>query len=372
MRICCPCPFGLESVLKFELARLDAEDISAEDGRVFFSGGYDMVASANLELTVAERVLVEIGRFSLERAAAQTAFDPLFEGVRALPLEEYIGKNDAFPVKGSSLDSDLRSVRSCQAIVKKAAAQRLLHAYGTSALPETGAVHRLQFQIRGNRCALYLDTTGVALHKRGWRAVSNAAPIRETLAAGILDLSHVRENTLLCDPFCGSGTFLIEGALRARRIAPGLGRRFVSEEWEQIPKRVWNEARERARAKIRHDAAFEAVGYDADERAVSLTLANAKKAGVADAVRAYRRDIADFQPQKGQSVVCNPPYGERMLDLTAAREIYRVMGAVFPEDMSVSVISPDSAFERLFGRAARKRRKLYNGMMECRLYQYWQ
>lgn len=369
--MCCPCHFGLESVLKFELTRLGAAEICAADGRVSFSGDWTMLAAANVELTVAERVLIELGSFPVSAQRGKTPFEPLFEGVAALPLEQYIGPDDAFPVKGSSLNSTLKSIPACQAIVKKAAVKRLQKAYHTESLPESGSVHQIQFAIRNDICTVYLDSSGVPLYKRGWRENANAAPIRETLAAGILDLSHVRSGTVICDPFCGSGTFLIEGAYRAMHIAPGLHRRFASERWTQMPKKAWFDAREAAHAKIDRTADFTAFGYDCDPEAVALSLENAKKAGVADRITVRQRDIRDFEAIAGQTVVCNPPYGERMLDLSAARALYRIMGKVFPEDLSCSVITPDNEFEQRFGRKARKRRKLYNGMLQCQLYQFW-
>jgi len=371
MKMCCPCHFGLESVLKFELVRLGAAEIAAADGRVTFQGDWQMLAAANVELTVAERVLIELGSFPVGQQRGKTAFDPLFDGVAALPLEDFIGRDDAFPVKGSSLNSALHSVPACQAIVKKAAVKRLQSAYRTQELPETGAVHQLQFAIRNDVCTVYLDTSGVPLHKRGWRQKANLAPIRETLAAGILDLSHIRADAQLCDPFCGSGTFLIEAACRAMRIAPGLHRRFACEQWAQMPKAAWYDARTAAREKINRDAAFRAVGYDISPEAVALTLENAKKAGVADRISVQQRDIRDYVPEEGFAVVCNPPYGERMLDVNAARELYRVMGKVIPQAQPCSIITPDAEFEQQFGRKARKRRKLYNGMLQCQLYQYF-
>lgn len=371
-RMCCPCHFGLESVLKFELVRLGADEISAADGRVSFTGNWTMLAAANVELTTAERVLIELGSFPVGTQRGKTPFDPLFDGVAALPLEQFIGQDDAFPVKGSSLNSALKSVPACQAIVKKAAVRRLQKAWHTEALPESGAVHQIQFVIRNDICTVYLDSSGVPLYKRGWRENANAAPIRETLAAGILDLSHVRAGTVLCDPFCGSGTFLIEGAYRAMHMAPGLHRRFAAERWTQMPKKAWFDAREAARAKIDRTAEYSAFGFDSDPEAVKLTIENAKKAGIADRVTVIQRDIKDFEAVAGQTVVCNPPYGERMLDVSAARALYRVMGKVFPADLACSIITPDNDFEQCFGRKARKRRKLYNGMLQCQLYQYWQ
>lgn len=370
-RIVCPCHFGLESVLKFELVRLSAADISAADGRVSCSGGWETVAAANIELTAAERVLIELGQFSVAAQRGKTAFDPLFEGVMQLPLEELIGKDDAVIVKGSSLNSALHSVPACQSIIKKAAVRRLMRAYHTTELPETAAPHVIQFQIRNDICTVYLDTTGIPLYKRGWRQHANAAPIRETLAAGILDLSHVRADTQLCDPFCGSGTFLIEGARRAMRIAPGLHRGFACEKWEQVSAQVFRDARAAATEKINRSAEFHAYGFDSDPEAVALTLENARRAGVADRFTVKQQEIRDFRYIEGQNIVCNPPYGERMLDVEQARALYRIMGRVFPADSTCTVISPDAEFEARFGRKARKRRKLYNGMIQCQLYQYW-
>ena len=370
-RICCPCHFGLESVVKFELVRLGVPEITAADGRVSFSGGWDEIAAANIELTAAERVLVELGTFSVKAQRGKTAFDPLFEGVMQAPLEEFIGRDDAIIVKGSSLNSALHSVPACQAIVKKAAVTRLQRAYHTQTLPESGAPHTLQFQIRNDVCTLYLDTTGIPLYKRGWRQQAVLAPIRETLAAGILDLAHVRSDTQLCDPFCGSGTFLIEGARRAMRIAPGLHRKFVCETWSQAPQDAFRQARSAATGKINHHAEFHGYGFDVDPAAIELTMLNAKKAGAADRITVKQQNIRDFQAVSGQNIVCNPPNGERMLDIEEAREIYRVMRRVIPQDASFSVITPDNEFEKCFERKARKRRKLYNGMMQCQLYQFW-
>ena len=370
-RICCPCHFGLESVLKFELVRLSVPDISAADGRISFSGGWEEVAAANVSLTAAERVLIELGSFPVGAQRGRTAFDPLFDGVAAIPLEDFIGAEDAFIVKGSSLNSALHSVPACQAIVKKAAVKCLQRAYHTQTLPETGAPHTLQFQIRNDVCTLYLDTTGIPLYKRGWRQQSVLAPIRETLAAGILDLSHVRSDTQLCDPFCGSGTFLIEGARRAMHIAPGLHRKFICEQWSKAPQEAFRRARAEAAEKIDRSVQFHAYGFDADPAAAALTLANAKKAGVEDRITVKQQEIRDFQADSAWNIVCNPPYGERMLDVEQAREIYRIMKRVIPPELPCSVITPDTEFEKLFDRRARKRRKLYNGMMQCRLYQYY-
>lgn len=362
-----PCHFGLESVLKFELGRLGAENITVSDGKVGFTGDEAMIARANYRLATAERVLIELGTFRAE------SFEQLFQSVKALPLERFIGRKDAFPVKGHSLDSKLHSVPDCQKIIKKAAAERLGGKYGVGWLEETGAVHQLQFVIRKDICSLYLDTTGAGLHKRGYRAVSNEAPIKETLAAGIIDLARVRPDSTVVDPMCGSGTFLIEAAYKAMRIAPGLRRHFSSESWEQVGAGLWKQEREQALSEVVKDYAFKAQGYDIDAGAVALTVDNAKKAGVISRVQGMKQDIRDFKQPEGAITVCNPPYGERMLELREAEELYKRMGEVLrpSKESPCFIITPHEDFEKFFGRKADKKRKLYNGMIKCDLYMYF-
>ena len=367
-RFACPCGFGLESVLSGELKRLGMDEVAAADGRVDFTGTAEDLARANLWLRTAERVLLVLGSF---RAVT---FTQLFDGVAALPLERFIGKRDRFPVKGWSLNSQLHSVPDCQSIIKKAAVKRLGAQYGIQWFEETGALYQLQFSIHRDTVTIMLDTTGPGLHKRGYRRVQNQAPIRETLAAGILDLVRIYPDTRLYDPFCGSGTFLIEGAYKAKNIAPGLYRRFAAEHWGWIPGRVWREKREEALSAVRKDATFRAVGSDISPEALEISAGNAKKAGVAPMVETRLADIRDFTlPEERSVVVCNPPYGERLLGQSEAEELCRVMGRVFPpaEQVGYAVISSVEGFEELFGRPADKRRKLYNGMMKCQLYLYF-
>ena len=231
--LCCPCHFGLERTLRFEIYKIGGTDIAAQDGRVLFRGDTETIAKANLCLSTAERVLIQLGQFKAFN------FEELFQGVRALPLEQWIGKDDAFPVKGHALDSKLHSVPDCQSIIKKAAVERLKSVYHTNWFTESGAAHPLQFTIRKNIATIYLDTTGIGLHKRGYRKNSNAAPIKETLAAGIVDLARVHSDSIVCDPFCGSGTFLIEAAFKAMRMAPGLNRRFRKLSGRMPVQRLW-------------------------------------------------------------------------------------------------------------------------------------
>lgn len=367
LRLCCPCHFGLESVLKFEITRIGGTDLKVTDGKISFTGDENILARANICLSTAERVLIELAEF---RAVS---FEELFQGVKALPLEEFIGEEDAFPVKGYSLDSVLHSVPDCQSIVKKAAVERLKEKYGISWFSEEGPKVQIKFSILKDIVTIYLDTSGTGLHKRGYRRNSNAAPIKETLAAGIIDLARVRPDSIVCDPFCGSGTLLIEAAFKALRIPPGINRRFASEKWGCIPDEVWREERARAIDGVDRTGKFEAIGFDIDDDAVALTLDNAKKAGIKSRIHVEQADITKFVQPENSVVICNPPYGERLLELREAEDVYRKMGRVLGKggDRQSFIISPHEQFEDFFGSKARKRRKLYNGMIKCQLYMYF-
>ena len=292
--------------------------------------------------------------------------------MKKIPLENFIGIKDAFPVKGHSLNSELHSVPDCQSIIKKAAVERLKEKYHTGWFEETGAVHQIQFSILKNNVNIYLDTSGAGLHKRGYRKNSNAAPIKETLAAGIIDLARVRSNSTVCDPFCGSGTFLIESALKALNIPPCINRKFAAEKWDCIDASVWRSERQRAISLVNKSAEFKAFGFDIDEESVRLSIDNSAKAGVKSRIRIEQADICDFQPMNAITV-CNPPYGERMLEIREAEQLYKIMGEVFKTDSEnpCYVISPHEDFERFFGKKADKKRKLYNGMIKCNLYMYF-
>lgn len=364
---CAPCLFGIEGILGDELRRLGAENVRPENGRVLFSGPVSMMARANICSRYAERIQILLGRFH-----ART-FTQLFDGVRLLPLERFIGVKDAFPVKGWSLNSQLHSVPDCQSIVKKAAVERLREAYSTRFLNETGAKCQIQFTILRDEVTVLLDTSGAGLHKRGYRQTAGGAPIKETLAAAIVDVTRARRAPLVCDPCCGSGTLLIEAALAARGIAPGIRRGFSAMHWDSIPDTVWLEERRRAEG-FRREVSFSACGGDIDPEMLPLVAENAAKAGVGDCVTARCADLRTFRPEGDSGVVlCNPPYGERLLDVQAAEELYRAMGKVFvpKPGWSYAVISPHEHFEELFGRPADKRRKLYNGMLKCQLYMYY-
>lgn len=367
IRLCCPCHFGLESVLKYEITKIGGTDLKVSDGKISFTGDENILARANICLSTAERVLIELIEF---RA---TTFEELFQGVKAIELERYINPQDAFPVKGYSLNSALHSVPDCQSIIKKAAVERLKSKYGISWFEETGASVQIKFSILKDVVTIYLDTSGVGLHKRGYRRNSNAAPIKETLAAGIIDLARVRPDSIVCDPFCGSGTLLIEAGLKALKIAPGINRRFSAEKWNSIDTKVWQEERSRAIDNVDRSAQFQGIGFDIDDSAVALTLDNAHKAGIKSRLKIEQADISKFRQPDNSIVICNPPYGERLLEIREAENIYGQMGRVFGKGSGQSdyIISPHEEFEKFFGRNANKRRKLYNGMIKCQLFMYF-
>lgn len=365
---CAPCLFGLEALVADELKKIGALDVQTENGRVFFKGDAGTVVDANLWLRTAQRVEIVLGRFPA------TSFDMLFEGVRELPWENWIPEDGRFPVKGHALNSKLHSVPDCQSIVKKAIVRRLEKHYHRDLFPETGALYSVRFSILKDQVTLMLDTSGAALHKRGYRPESLPAPIRETLGAALVTLARPFPDTILYDPFAGSGTLLIEGAMLVRNMAPGLSRGFSAEQWDRFPRALWRERRDAARAAADCTVPFRGEGFDIDPKAVALARDNAARAGVGDCLQFSVRDVRDFQTASPRGmVVTNPPYGERLLEKEEARALYQVMGKVFPKipGWRYFVIAPDKDFEQLFGRRADKRRKLYNGMLECTFYQYF-
>ncbi len=368
IRCCVPCLFGLESLVAQELKGIGAEDIVTENGRIFFSGTKETVVDANLWLRTGQRVEIVLGDFPAR------SFEELFEGTRALPWEKWIPEDGRFPVKGHALNSKLHSVPDCQSIVKKAIVRRLERCYKREIFPENGALYSVRFSIFKDRAVLMLDTSGLALHKRGYRPAAQPAPIRETLGAALCMLARPYPDTMLYDPFCGSGTLLIEGAMLARNMAPGIGRGFAAENWDSLPRELWQERRKAARSQAKKDIPFRGFGFDIDPKMAAIALDNAKRAGVADCLTFTARDVREFTLDTPRGmVITNPPYGERLLDQTQARELYRVMGQVFLKKPGwrYFVIAPEKDFERLFGRPADKRRKLYNGTLECNYFQYF-
>ena len=368
INFCVPCLLGLEGLIADELREMGAEDVNAENGRVLFSGDEHILARANICSRFSERILIMVGTFEAH------SFEELFQGTKKLPWEQWIGKKDRFPVKGYSLNSDLFSVSDCQSIIKKAVVERLKTKYTIPWFEETGALYQIQFSIMKNQVSLFIDTSGRGLHKRGYRPDANAAPLKETLAASLCQISRLRHYHTLYDPMCGSGTILIEGALMALNIAPGLYRRFTAETWAQLPQTIWQEERRRAVSLQRHDIDFHGYGYDIDPVALDIARENARKAGVDKYLTFAKRDIKDFEPETERAtVIVNPPYGERLLDIDNARKLYKTMGERFTSQKgrSYTVITADEEFERAFGRKADKRRKLYNGMIKCQVYMYF-
>lgn len=368
LQMTAPCLLGLEGLVSDELKQMNAENVVAENGRVFFEGNENILCRANINSRFAERILIVLDRFHA------CTFEELFQGVKSLPWSEFIGSKDTFPVKGYSINSALHSVPDCQRIIKKAVVESLKQDYGISWFEEVGPVHQIQFSIMKDEVTVMLDTSGRGLHKRGYRPEANDAPIRETLAAALCSLSRLRHYHTLYDPFCGSGTILIEGAMLAHNIAPGINRNFECDRWGFIPESAWIQERQRCRDIIKTDTDFTAFGSDVDSRALELTAVNARRIKVDGFMRLQQRDIKDFSPttEKG-TLITNPPYGERMLDIREAERLYRIMGELFTakKGWSYGIISPDEEFERVFGRKADKRRKLYNGMIKCQYYMYF-
>lgn len=363
-----PCLFGLEGLVGDELCRLHMNNIRVENGHVLCEGAAADIARLNLNLRCGERVLIQLGAFYA------ASFDALFENTKAIPWEDWIGADGAFPVKGYSLDSALHSVPDCQKIVKKAVATRLGGKYGAAQLPETGAKYQIQFAIMHDRAALFLDTSGVGLHKRGYRAVGVTAPLRETLAAAMVTLARYRGKDPFCDPFCGSGTIAIEAALIAKNRAPGLDRSFDAQKWKCVGGASWMDAADEA-MDHEYDGHYDIWGGDVDPKAVAIARSNAEKAGVEDLVRFEVADATKFHRDStyGQ-LVTNPPYGERLLEQDSAGELYRAFGqtaARLPEKWRVYILSSHPEFEQCYGSLAAKKRKLYNGMIKCDLFMYY-
>ena len=361
-----PCLFGLEGIAGDELRRLNIENVRVENGRVLFSGDENALARANICLRTGERVLIVLADFEAK------TFEQLFQGVYQANLEDYIPKDGEFPVKGHCLNSQLMSVPDCQAIVKKAASKRLGEKYGVSWLPETGAKYQLQFSIMNDRVQLYLDTSGAGLHKRGYRAVGNDAPLRETLAAAMVQLTHYRGRDFVWDPFCGSGTIPIEAALIAKNRAPGLRRRFAAEQFTWMNAEIWQNARGEAIDK-EFKGNYRILGSDNDPKCVSLSMANARKAGVADCIEFKDGDATKMSlPTSEGIMICNPPYGQRMMEQQSAQRLYAALGRhlKFADGWKKYIITSEPEFEHYFGRRADKKRKLYNGMIKCDYYMY--
>ncbi|MBE7003771.1 MAG: class I SAM-dependent RNA methyltransferase [Ruminococcaceae bacterium] len=361
------CLLGLEKLVGDEVKKLGLNDVRVENGRVLCRGNEADVARLNLNLRCGARVLLVLSRF---RA---TDFETLFQETKAVAWEDWIGRDDKFPVTGYSINSTLHSVPACQSIVNKAAAERLGAHYGLTTLPETGKRRQIRFSIMKDEVMLALDTSGEGLYKRGYRAVGVAAPLRETLAAAMVLLTRYRGQDPFCDPFCGSGTIAIEAALIAKNRAPGLNRSFDAQSWDCLDRRIWLDAAEEAMDREFHGS-YEIWGGDVDPAAIEIARHNAALAEVDDTVSFEVADATRFHwgGLYGR-VVTNPPYGERLMDQKEAEALYRAFGRAMdklPDTWRIAVLSSHTEFERCFGRPADKKRKLYNGMLKCDLFLY--
>ena len=362
------CLFGLEKLLGEELDAIGVRRTETMDGRVFFEGDERALVRANLSLRCAERVLLVVGKFPA------ASFDALFEGTQALPWEDWIGRNDVFPVKGHAIKSALHSLPDCQSIIKKAVVSRLSGAYGQKWFAEVGVKYQIEFFLFRDVAYLMIDTTGIPLHKRGYRPESGDAPLRETLAAAMALTARPRPDELFWDPMCGSGTIAIEAAMILSHRAPGLGRSFAAESFQQIARSVWEEERAAADAAILRDADYEVWASDIDEGILDVTYENALRAGVEDHLRIFDADVRKIEkPDRRGTIVCNPPYGERLMTPETVAVLYREMGKSLWNFLPwhLYIITSHPQFEALFGHKADKVRKLYNGMIPCNLYQYF-
>ncbi len=362
------CLFGLEKLLGEEIDALGCRRIETMDGRITFEGDEYALATANIRLRCAERVFIRLGSFPAD------SFESLFEGTKSLPWEEWIGENDAFPVKGHAIRSKLFSLPDCQSIVKKAVVTRLSEKYNLRWLPEEGVKYQIEFFIFKDVATLMIDTSGTALHKRGYRPVAGEAPLRETLAAAMAMTARPGEDILFWDPFCGSGTIAIEAAMLATNQAPGLDRHFAGESFAALPPEIWKKERERAMSEIRFDSKFEVWASDIDPEVLKTAKENAERAGVGDRIRFFRADATQIEkPDRRGTILCNPPYGERLMTLGEVENLYRKIGKTFArfDPWQIYVLTSAENFEPLYGRRADKIRKLYNGMIPCRLYQFF-
>jgi len=358
--------FGLESVVAYELKLLGYSVLTTENGKVSFEGDEKDIARCNVWLRVADRVLIEVARFKA------TDFEELFQGTLKVGWEEIVPLKGKMHVTGKSIKSRLFSVKDCQAIVKKAVVEAMKRKYQISRFEESGPVYKIEVALLKDIATLTIDTTGAGLHKRGYREGTGEAPLRETLAAGLVMLSRWNPSVVLADPFCGSGTIPIEAAMIGKNIAPGLKRTFVSEEWHQIPKQAWDEVRSDASALVK-DSNFRILASDVDGYVLKKARANAQNAGVADCIAFQKLPVSEFRSGKKHGyVICNPPYGERVGDEKEVENIYRVMSeALLQLDLwSFFILTAHIGFERLFGKKADNNRKLYNGDIKCYYYQY--
>lgn len=364
-----PCHFGMEAVLKREITDLGYDITEVEDGRVTFMGDDEAICRANVFLRTAERVLLKAGSFHAE------TFEELFQGTRAIGWEDYIPRDGKFWVaKASSIKSKLFSPSDIQSIMKKAMVQRLSQAYGVEWFQESGSSYPLRVFLHKDEVTVGIDTTGESLHKRGYRTLTSKAPITETLAAALIMLTPWNKERILVDPFCGSGTFLIEAAMMAANMAPGMNRSFLSEDWKNlIPRKCWYETMDEANDLLDSDVKADIQGYDIDGDIVKAARANAESAGVDHMIHFQQRPISALShPKKYGFLITNPPYGERLEEKKDLPELYRQIGERYKalDSWSLYMITAYEDAERYIGRKADKNRKIYNGMMKTYFYQF--
>lgn len=369
IQLVAPCHFGMEAVLKREIYDLGYEITKVEDGRVTFEGDEEAICRSNIFLRTAERVMVQIGRFHA------TTFDELYENMKALPWEKWIPQDGKFWVKkASSVKSKLFSASDIQSICKKAMVDRLKMTYHTDWFEEDGASFPVRVFLLKDEVTVALDTTGEPLHKRGYRTWTSKAPISETLAAALIMLTPWRADRILVDPFCGSGTFLIEAAMMAANMAPGMNRSFTAEAWiHVIPKQLWYDTVEEAQEMVDLDVETDLQGYDLDPDMIKIARANAKQAGVEKLIHFQQRDVADLKHSKKYGfIITNPPYGERLEEKKDLPALYTTIGEVYRnlDAWSLYMITSYEEAERYIGRKADKNRKLYNGMIRTYFYQF--
>lgn len=369
MELIAPCHFGLEAVLKREILDLGYDISEVEDGRVGFWGDAEAICRANIFLRTAERVLLKVGSFKA------TSYEELFENTRALDWENYIPENGKFWVaKAASVKSKLFSPSDIQSVMKKAMVRRMQQKYQVEWFAEDGAAYPVRVFLKKDVVTVGIDTSGVSLHKRGYREVSGKAPITETLAAALIMLTPWHKDRILVDPFCGSGTFPIEAAMIAANIAPGMNRSFTAEEWTNlIPKKLWYETVNEANELINDDIEVDIQGYDVDGSVIKIARRNAREAGVDHLIHFQERDVKDLSyPKKYGFIITNPPYGERLEDKKDLPALYKAFGESFKnlDSWSAYMITSYEDAERYFGRKADRNRKIYNGMLKTYFYQF--
>lgn len=368
VRLLATAAMGLEAIVAKEVRDLGYE-AEVENGKVIFYAPISAIPRCNLWLRTADRVKIIVGEFKAE------SFDELFEGTKSLPWENYISEDGQFPVSGKSVKSKLYSVPDCQAIVKKSIAERLKLKYGmVSKMPETGALYKIEISVLKDIATLTLDTSGVGLHKRGYRVGQGEAPLKETLAAALVLLTNWKPDYPLIDPFCGSGTIPIEAALIGQNIAPGFNREFASEEWSFIRNKFWDEALTEAEDLAKYDQKLDIVGSDISHKLINIASDNAIEAGLSDLITWKQMQVSDLAiKQDNGYIISNPPYGERMSDQEEVKEMYRDLGKIMNKQpsWSVYIITAFEAFEKEYGKSATKKRKLFNGFIQTNYYQYF-